>query len=239
MIDPQAGGLAELAQALADRTRAAVLLALLDGRAWTPGELARLTGVAPSTMSGHLARLTEAGLVAHTAQGRHRYVRVAGSEVAELVETLSSRLDRPLPPVTSLRTANRRRALAVARTCYDHLAGRLGVAVTSALVRTGRVDHTAGRPPVLTGAGEEWFAALGADLDAMATARRPLLRECLDWTERLPHLAGTAAAYLRTVAAERGWVVPVTGTRALRVTPEGEAALREHLGIGPGELTLT
>lgn len=238
MIDPQAGGLAELAAAMADPTRAAALLALLDGRAWTPGELARLTGVAPSTMSGHVARLLDAGLIALTSQGRHRYVRLAGPDVAELLESLSSRLEAPQRPVTSLRASNRRRALAAARTCYDHLAGRLGVAVATALVRTGRVDHAAGTAPVLTSLGAEWLAGLGADLEAMASARRPILRECLDWTERRPHLAGSAAAYLRERFTVDGWVVPVADTRALRVTPKGEAALSELLGITGEELTV-
>lgn len=236
MTDPQAAPLAELASVLADRTRAAILLALLDGRAWTAGELARHAGVAPSTVSGHLARLADARFVTYSSQGRHRYVRITDPEVAELLEHLTSRLDTPTPKVTSLRASNRRRALAAARTCYDHLAGRLGVAVADAMIREKLVS--VGDHPALTADGERWFADLGVDLGALRRKRRPILRECIDWTERRPHLAGSAAAGLRETVASKAWVVRVGDTRGLRITDEGYAAFGDLLGLTRDELTV-
>jgi len=236
MTDPQAAPLAELASVLADRTRAAILLALLDGRAWTAGELARHAGVAPSTVSGHLTRLADARFVTYSSQGRHRYVRITDPEVAELLEHLTSRLDTPTPKVTSLRASNRRRALATARTCYDHLAGRLGVAVADAMIREKLVS--VGDHPALTGDGERWFADLGVDLGALRKKRRPILRECIDWTERRPHLAGAAASGLREAVASKAWVVPVGDTRGLRITDEGYAAFGHLLGLTRDELTV-
>ncbi|MEV0648759.1 winged helix-turn-helix domain-containing protein [Phytomonospora sp. NPDC050363] len=234
MTDPQAAPLAELASVLADKTRAAILLALLDGRAWTAGELARHAEVAPSTVSGHLTRLAEARFVTYYSQGRHRYVRITDPEVAELLENLTSRLDAPLPKVTSLKGSNRQRALATARTCYDHLAGRLGVAVADALVREKLVEVD--EHPLVTGAGERWFAELGVDLGSLRGKRRPVLRECIDWTERRPHLAGAAASGLRETVTDRGWVVRVGDTRGMRVTEEGYGAFADLLGITRQEL---
>jgi DNA-binding transcriptional ArsR family regulator len=234
MTDPQAAPLAELASVLADRTRVAILLALLDGRAWTAGELARHAQVAPSTVSGHLTRLADARFVAYYRQGRHSYVRISDPEVAELLENLTSRLETPVPKVTSLRASNRQRALATARTCYDHLAGRLGVAVADAMVREKLVS--VGDHPVLTEDGERWFAALGVDLDALRGKRRPILRECIDWTERRPHLAGAAASGLREAVTSRAWVVPVGDMRGLRITDEGYTAFGDLLGLTREEL---
>ncbi|WP_143642206.1 ArsR/SmtB family transcription factor, partial [Streptomyces viridochromogenes] len=135
--EPQAPRLARLAALIADETRAACLLALLDGRAWTAGELARHAGVAPSTLSEHLGKLVAGGLLAEERQGRHRYVRLADTRTAQLVEDLVAQVSpgaRPAP--RSLREAGAHSAMARARTCYDHLAGRLGIALTDAL--TGR-----------------------------------------------------------------------------------------------------
>ncbi|MEU8192181.1 winged helix-turn-helix domain-containing protein [Microbispora amethystogenes] len=223
-------GLAALAALLADETRARFCLALLDGRAWTAGELARHAGVAPSTASAHIDRLVEGGLLAAERQGRHRYVRLADAQVAHLIEDLAAhaapghgRPDRP----RTLRAASAAGALARGRTCYDHLAGRLGIAVTEAMTERGLLRQDTGF--ALTDAGLRWFADLGAPL--APSGRRPLARGCLDWTERRPHLAGIAGAALCRHALEAEWCERIGSTRAVKVTAEGERALTELLGV--------
>ncbi|WP_199701558.1 ArsR/SmtB family transcription factor [Jiangella rhizosphaerae] len=222
-----AAALAGVAGLLADRTRATVCLALMDGRAWTAAELAGAAGVARSTATEHLNLLVAGGLLIEVRQGRHRYVRLS-DDAAELVERLSAAAPPGSPPpVRSLTTAHRQRALAAARTCYDHLAGTLGVAVTDAMTARGLLSWDRGLS--LTGDGEHWFTALvGAWPPA---TRRPLVRSCLDWTERRPHLGGATGAALCAHAVEAGWVVRSRRSRALRVTDAGRAALREQLGL--------
>ncbi|CAL9619243.1 hypothetical protein SUDANB145_05799 [Streptomyces sp. enrichment culture] len=227
--DPGAAGLARLAGLIADETRAACLLALLDGRAWTAGELARHAGVAPSTVSEHLGKLVAGGLLTEERQGRHRYVRLADDRVAQLVEDLTAQVApgavarRP----RSLAAAGAGSAMARGRTCYDHLAGRLGIAVTDALTARGLLRQDTGF--ALTDAGLAWFDATGIGL--ARTGRRPLARACLDWTERRPHLAGVAGAALCRHALDAGWCVRIGSGRAVKVTAAGARALSELLGV--------
>ncbi|MET8698406.1 winged helix-turn-helix domain-containing protein [Kitasatospora sp. NPDC004723] len=230
--------LAHLAALLADPTRAAFCTALLDGRAWTAGELARHAGVAPSTASEHLSRLIAGGLLAEDRQGRHRYVRLAGPQAATLIEDLASFPlpagpgERPSSPVPgSLREATRTSAEARARTCYDHLAGRLGVAVRDAALARGLVADEDG--PTLTDRGRSWLADLGVELPPRAgrSGGRPVVRTCLDWTERRSHLGGAFGAVLCRTALDRAWVERIGSGRALRVTPDGDRALRDLLGV--------
>ncbi|MGP4114727.1 ArsR/SmtB family transcription factor [Streptomyces sp. 4N509B] len=223
--------LADTAALFADRTRAAFCQALLDGRAWTAGELARHAGVRPSTASEQLSRLVAAGVLAEERQGRHRYVRLAGPEVAALVEALTSYAAPSHAPEArprGLRASTRLGAEARARTCYDHLAGRLGVTLADAIIARGLVADDSGL--AVTPRGRAWLAdALGHTWPA--GARRPLVRGCLDWTERRTHLAGVLGAALCTTALERGWVRRVGSGRAVKVTPEGGEAFRELLGV--------
>ncbi|WP_043455468.1 ArsR/SmtB family transcription factor [Streptomyces fulvoviolaceus] len=226
--DPQAPQLARLAALIADETRASCLLALLDGRAWTASELARHAGVAASTLSEHLGKLVAGGLLTEERQGRHRYVRLAGARVAQLVEDLAAQVDpgavvRP----RSLRESSAGSAMARGRTCYDHLAGRLGIAVTDALTARQLLRQDTGF--ALTDAGVGWFGSVGISLDRKG--RRPLARACLDWTERRPHLAGVAGAALCRHALDTGWCVRIGSERAVKVTAAGERALTELLGI--------
>ncbi|MDT0545376.1 MULTISPECIES: winged helix-turn-helix domain-containing protein [Streptomyces] len=225
---PRGPQLARLASLLADETRASFCLALLDGRAWTAGELARLAGVAASTASEHLSRLVEGGLLAEERQGRHRYVRLAGPQVAQLIEDLSGHAAPPPAPRT-LRAASAGEAMARARTCYDHLAGRLGTAITDAMVEHGLLRGAEGF--ALTDVGLAWFRRLGVDLSAASRGRRPMARSCLDWTERRPHLAGVAGAALCRHALDAGWCARIGSQRALRVSEEGRRALRDLLGV--------
>lgn len=231
--DATAVRLAALAALLADGTRAAFCVALLDGRAWTAGELARYASVAPSTASEHLGRLVAGGLLAEERQGRHRYVRLADERVAHLVEELASQAvpGEPERP-RSLRAASVSSALARGRTCYDHLAGRLGIRITEAMTVRGLLRQDTGF--ALTEAGLDWFGALGISLDP--SARRPLVRGCLDWTERRPHLAGAAGAALCAHVLEAGWCERFGSGRAVRVTPSGVRALWELMGLDPASL---
>ncbi|WP_028796313.1 ArsR/SmtB family transcription factor [Thalassobaculum salexigens] len=224
--------MAEIGLLIGEPARAAMLGALMDGRALTAGELAGVAGVAPQTASGHLARLAEANLLAVERQGRHRYHRLASPEVAELIESVMRIAAVTLPdptrmPVTGPRDAQMR----LARTCYDHLAGGLGVAVTDALVARDVIafDDGAG---IVTPNGMERLAALGIAVNAPTTrVTRPLCRPCLDWSERRPHLAGRLGAAVCSHFIEQHWVTRVAGSRALHVTPKGQQALRERFGI--------
>ncbi|MCX4773573.1 winged helix-turn-helix domain-containing protein [Streptomyces sp. NBC_01260] len=230
--DPAAPRLAALAALLADETRAVFCLALLDGRAWTAGELARHASVAPSTASEHLGKLVAGGLLAEERQGRHRYLRLAGEQVAHLVEELAGQVAPAAAPPRTLGAAGADSALARGRTCYDHLAGRIGLAITDAMTVRGLLRQDAGF--ALTDAGLDWFGALGIGLENRS--RRPLVRSCLDWTERRPHLAGLAGAVLCRHTLEAGWCVRIGSGRAVRATPEGERALAARLGIEPATI---
>ena len=224
-----AQSIAGFAAVLADRSRASMCLALLDGRAWTAGELARHAGVARSTASEHLSVLVAAGVLTEERQGRHRYVRLAGPEVAAVIEDLGAVVGEPVRP-TSLRAARAGSRLAEARTCYDHLAGTWGVAVFDALVDMGLVGTADGL--VLTPAGRSWFAEIGAAPSPAGSDRRPTLRACLDWTERRSHLGGSLGAALLRRAVDAGWLAPVPELpRALTVTVQGRRALTDLLGI--------
>jgi DNA-binding transcriptional ArsR family regulator len=222
-----ASRLAALAGLLADETRATFCLALLDGRAWTAGELARLAGVAPATATGHLHKLVGGGLLVERRQGRHRYVQLAGPDAAHLLEQLTAHLEPVADRPRGLRASTAGTALARARTCYDHLAGGLGVALTDALAREGLLDRAAGF--ALTPAGVDWMTGkLGAGI--ATGGQRPLVRGCLDWTERRQHLAGVAGAVLCQTLLSREWIARIGTGRAIRVTPAGSRALTDLLG---------
>ena len=225
-----ATAVARLAALLADPTRARLCLALLDGRAWTAGELAAEAGVAASTASAHLDRLVQGGLLVQERQGRHRYLRLAGPREGALLEQLLDHVGPPPPGTGSLRAVRASSELRAGRTCYDHLAGRLGVAVTDAMLDR----HLLTEALTPTAAGARWFDDLGAALPEVA--RRPSGRPCLDWTERRPHLAGVAGAMLCAAAFDRGWVRRTGTPRAARLTASGRRALQDLLGVGSADL---
>lgn len=210
--------IAPVAALLGDETRARIVQALHGGRALPAGELARHARVAASTASEHLARLVAGELLAVERTGRHRYFRLASREVAHAVEALAA-ISPPVPP-RSLREATIGDALAEARTCYDHLAGRLGVAVTDSLIARGAVVERGDSFALGSGANEA-LELLG--IDALPRRRPPVLR-CLDWSERRPHVAGALGAALCARALEAGWVERLPTSRAVRVTPAGRKA---------------
>ncbi len=219
---------------LGDESRAAMCLAMLDGGAWTVSELAVVAAVGKPAASEHVNRLEAGHLVRSETQGRHKFVRLAGPEVADLVESLSRFGEADSP--RSLNAVRERRRLATARTCYDHLAGRLGVAVHDAMLHARLLHHRGGLG--VTTRGRDWFADLGVDVAGLEDQRRALVRDCIDLTERTPHLAGGLGAALCTTFVDRDWVRRPDRSRALVVTPLGERSLVDLLGIAPADLVV-
>ncbi|HEU5155567.1 MAG TPA: helix-turn-helix domain-containing protein [Streptosporangiaceae bacterium] len=220
--------IAAVAALMADRARAAMLTALLDGRPLAAGELARVAGVTAQTASAHLAKLREGGLVAVVKQGRHRYFRLRGEEVAQVIEALS-RISPPVE-VRSLRQSRQAAALRAARTCYDHLAGQAGTALFAALLDGGLLEAAGEESYEVTAKGEERLHDLAIDLAVLREARRRFAGHCLDWTERRPHLNGALGAALTERMIERGWFVRGRTRRALVLTDRGRAGLQDSFG---------
>jgi DNA-binding transcriptional ArsR family regulator len=225
---------AAVARLLGHPARSAMVDALMGGEALTAGELARAAGVGAPTASEHLGRLVDGGLVTVVAHGRYRYHRIATPEVAGALEALAAIC--PPTPVRSLRASSRRDRLRHARTCYDHLAGVVGVAVTDALRarRWTRPADEGDRGVVggldLTPAGEAGLVEVGVDVAGARAGRRAFARPCLDWTERRPHLAGALGAAIATAALDGGWVRRVDG-RAVAVTDAGREVLVGVFGV--------
>jgi len=221
---------AEVAALAGDPARASMLHALMDGRALTASELARVAGVAPQTASGHLTRMTAAGLLGVEKQGRHRYHRLASPAVAQMMESIM-RVASDVAP-KRLATGPRDASLRAARTCYDHLAGRLGVAIADALVAGGHAE-LASDAGIVTDKGMRFLVRLGVEIDTLRPGertKRVLCRPCLDWSERRPHLAGAVGAAICTHAFGKNWIRRIEGTRAVAVTPKGQRVFREDFG---------
>jgi DNA-binding transcriptional ArsR family regulator len=226
---------AEIAALAGDPARAGMLHALMDGRALTASELAHVAGIAPQTASGHLARMTAVGLLSVEKQGRNRYHRLASPAVAQMMESIMQVASDLAPAHRPLCVGPRDAALRAARTCYDHLAGRLGVALADALVAGGYAE-LANDAGLITDAGMELFGRIGIDVGALLARRgnrppRILCRPCLDWSERRPHLAGAVGAALCMLSLKNGWIRRINGTRAVAITPKGERIFREQLGV--------
>ncbi|MFE6255203.1 ArsR/SmtB family transcription factor [Agromyces sp. NPDC057865] len=211
------------ARLMGEPARAAMLVALLDGRSLPASELAAIAGVKAPTASAHLAQLVAGGLVTDRRLGRHRYFTLAGPEVADAVEALQR--IAPRQAVRSYRQSAAAERLAEARSCYDHLAGRTALRLADALVAEGSLSPLeAGN----TGRILDVEGALAATLHLRAVdpdGRRPAVRGCLDWTERRPHIAGRLGAHLLDTLLAEGWVSRVAGDRSLRITDEGRPAL--------------
>lgn len=209
---------------MGEPARAAMLVALLDGRSLPASELAAVAGVTPPTASAHLAQLLAGGLVTDRKLGRHRYFSLAGEHVADAVEALQR--IAPRRAVTSYSQSATAERLALARSCYDHFAGRLALDLADALVREGAISPlVAGEPGSVLDPGTPVAMRLGiaeaAGAGAGATSRRPVVRGCLDWTERRPHLAGRLGAIVLERLLAEEWVARRAGDRSLRVTEEG------------------
>lgn len=213
------------ASLMGDATRATFLMALSQGHSLPASELARRARVTPSTASIQLAKLVEGGLLTVERNGRHRYYGLKDPNVAAAIESLA--VIAPRRPASSLKQARVGSELQAARTCYDHLAGALGVALLDALQRQALL--TAQLEP--TKRAVKRFAQLGIDVGELARRRRPLAKRCLDWTERRHHLAGSLGAALATRCFELGWIERLPSSRAVRVTEKGRRGLLRELAI--------
>jgi DNA-binding transcriptional ArsR family regulator len=221
---------AVVAELIGEAGRAAILIALLDGRARTAGELASVANVSASSASGHLAKLVDGGLLLVQSSGRHRYYSLAGAEVAQAIEAIGSIATRPV--VADARGGQTRQAdslrrrenaeIYLARSCYDHLAGRIAVELTIALEQRHVIRPFGEREYALGCEGSTWFAKWGVDVEAVRDSRRSFALRCLDWTERRPHLAGALGAALFSRMLALGWIARRRESRVVRVTHSGE-----------------
>ncbi len=220
--------IAEVAALVGDPVRANILEALMGGRALTAGELVHAAGVSPQTTSGHLGKLTDGRLIACMKQGRHRYYRIASPRVAEMLEGIMAVVADAPPrhrPSSKLDDAMR-----VARTCYDHFAGKLGVGITDSLCAHGHVV-LADDGGEVTDSGFALFAKFGGDLRSAQDRRRVFCRPCLDWTERRPHIGGSVGAVLTQRCFDLGWVTRIREGRALNITAAGRRGFNDAFGV--------
>lgn len=220
---PSIAGIAAL---IGDPARANILTALMDGRALTVSELAEAAGVTLQTASGHVSKLTDAGMLLAEKQGRHRYLRLSGNDVAQVLEQLMGLAQRA--GATRIRTGPNDAALRQARVCYDHLAGEAGVTLFRALAAKGLIVD--GQAVALTSAGRAWFEGFGIPVAALEQARRPICLHCLDWSERRHHLAGALGSALLDELLRRDWLRRGQG-RALQFTTAGRKAFAAEFAL--------
>ncbi len=223
--------LSTIAALIGDPTRAIMLSALLGGQSLPASELAYRSHITAQTASSHLSKLVEGGLVTMQRTGRHHYYQLKNAEVAHLLEALA--VVAPPPRVKTQAQSEELNELHLARTCYDHLAGKLGVAVTQSLVdqeliRLDEADYQ------VTADGAKWLAAWEIDERQLHKGRRKFACTCLDWSERRYHLAGALGASVAAKFFEKGWVARIDGTRAIRITTSGQKGLKEQFGIKMG-----
>jgi len=221
-----ASQLAIVAACAGDPARASMLSTLMDGRAFTAGELSGVAGVTPQTASGHLARMIDAGLLTVARQGRHRYYRLASPLVGQMLEGMLAVAGAGIAPE---KFGPNDAAMRMARTCYDHFAGRLGVAIADRLVDDGHVV-LADDGGSVTGKGEAFLTRLGIGLDR-GHSHRPFCRPCLDWSERRYHIAGTLGARIAQSAFDAGWVKRKPRSRVVDITPLGRRKFRDIYGL--------
>ena len=222
--------IARIAVLIGDPARANILTALAGGTALTASELAGEAGVTKQTASAHLAKLVEAELLEVEQQGRHRYFRLSGDDIGELLESLMG--VAAARKSTRIRTGPKEPELRRARVCYDHLAGELGVGLFDAMRANNWLTVKAHDVDV-TKTGRAFCTTFGIDLDELAAERRPLCRTCLDWSVRRSHLAGSLGAALLDRMFELNWAKRIKGTRIVAFSPVGEKAMKAHFHIAP------
>jgi DNA-binding transcriptional ArsR family regulator len=224
--DPDVSAIGAL---IGDPTRTAMLFALLDGRALPAAELARRAGVSPTAASGHLAKLVAGRLLVVEPVGRQRFYRIATGDVGRAMEALA--LVAKPPTIVALTQGRISEQMRLARSCYDHLAGKLGVGLTDAflardvLVPAGRRDYR------MTAHGKDYLLGLGIDVEPLLLRKRHFARQCLDWTERRPHLAGALGFAMRDHLLRKGWIVRTNCSRAICITTDGYAAIEQHFNL--------
>jgi DNA-binding transcriptional ArsR family regulator len=222
--------IAAVGELIGEPARAAILIALLDGKARTAGELALTADVSAQSASAHLSKLVDGGLLTASRSGRHRYYAMAGPDVAHALEALGSistlphaRIAAPRPRATG--------DMYTARSCYDHLAGRIAVELSGALQECGVIRPCGERDYELGKGGRAWFANFGIDVDSLRRSRRIFACQCLDWTERRPHIAGALGAALFSRLLALGWIACRRDSRALRITLRGARELHSRFGL--------
>lgn len=220
---------AEVAALIGDPGRAAMLFALLDGRRLSAGELAYRAGVSPTAASAHLAKLVAGGLFQVERSGRQRLYGVASADVGRAIEALAA-IARPAK-IVALTQNTIATELRIARSCYDHLAGRLGVGITEALVARRMILPDGPREYRVTRSGDRFFTDFGIDVAEVQASRRHFARQCIDWTEHRAHLAGSLGAAIRDRLLKHGWIQRTPTSRAIRITTAGRAALIEHFAL--------
>jgi DNA-binding transcriptional ArsR family regulator len=225
--------LSEVAALVGDPSRANILEALQDGRALTATELACLAGVSAATASEHLSKLVGGGLLAVSRQGRHRYYRLGSPEIGRMLESMMVVAGGRAAAETNRRATPRiDPALREARTCYDHLAGRLGVGLADGLIARGIVvlGEEAGE---VTEGGRAWLAEFGVPIERTGKTRRLFCRPCLDWSERRPHFAGLLGAELCRRCEDMGWITRGRDSRAVTITADGRRGFEQAFGVSP------
>ncbi|WP_288584766.1 MULTISPECIES: ArsR/SmtB family transcription factor [Lysinibacillus] len=222
--------MAEIAALLGETSRATILASMMDGRFHTASELAYMAAIKPQTASFHLAKLVEGKLIKVEKQGRHRYFQLAGEDIAQFLESFLA--ISPPPEVRSLKQSSQIKLLQDARTCYDHLAGKLGVQLTESMLKAGYLTLE-GKQFVLTDEGILFFTTFGIDLTALKRKRRSFSHACLDWSERRYHLAGALGCELLNQFFNLGWLLRVPSIRAIKVTEKGKTGFKEvfHLDL--------
>lgn len=227
-MEDEARELAHLSAQLADPARATMIMSLMDGSSRSAGELGLTANVSPSSASGHLAKLVSARILTDTRQGRHKYYRIATAAVARAVEAMQI----VASPGTVLRHIGQStlNPFAFARTCYDHLAGRLGVEVTAALQRQ-KILRLSGKGYEVTDKGRGWLDEFGIDWQELQTERRSFALQCLDFTERRPHLSGALGAGMLARMIELDWIAKTRVPRSVRLTAKGRTELTKQLNI--------
>lgn len=229
MLNPD---LKEIACLIGDPSRLAMLLHLLGGKALPAGELARSARISPQTASTHLAKMVNGGLLIQESFGRHKYFRLASSEVGHALEALH--MIAPSRPVHSFRESNDVHALQFARTCYDHLAGKIGVALTDRLLEMNFIEKS-GKEFTLSAAGKARLRDFGVEVEPNQKSRRCFASQCLDWSERRCHLAGSLGTSLTRRLFELKWLERLPNNRAVRITDAGIKGLCEEFGLSVAE----
>ncbi len=224
-----------VASLIADPSRATMLMTLLGGQTLLASELARIGGITPQTASAHLAKMVDAGLLVSTTEGRNRYFRLTSPDVAHALEALAI-VAKPTP-IRSLRQANQTQALRFARTCYDHLAGELGVSITAQMLARGWISSNQ-KDYAIANSGISAMQDLGVRVEELNAQRRALARQCLDWSERRYHLAGSLGQALATRFFELGWLQKQEGMRSVTVTEVGAEGLLHHFGLRIDKLSV-
>ena len=227
-MDTQQPDIAHILTLIGEPARATILLVLLSGEALPASELAQQCRLTPQTISSHLAKLIAGELLVVAPQGRHRYYRLARPEIAEMLEAIQR--VAPRCPVRTLRQSEEAKALCRARTCYDHLAGKLGVLLTRALCERGVLQYES-RQFHLTERGKVWCSEIGLDWQLAARRRRAFALPCLDWSERRDHLAGALGAAIARHCFDQDWLRRIRSSRAVAITESGHDALTRYFAL--------